>query len=62
MLKLLNGKGFWYNLRLSDKNVYNQAIKVEQLMKKVKRCECTLKFLYNCRDDDVFTKLFRWKT
>ena len=38
-LKFLGGKVFWYNLRLPEKNVYNQAIKVERLMKKVERRE-----------------------
>ena len=30
-------------------------------MKKVKRCQCTLKFLYNCKDHDVFPKFVRWR-
>ena len=47
-----------YQLSLSDGKVYKQAIKVERLMKKVQRCECTLKFLYNCRDN-VFPKFVR---
>ena len=59
MFKLSDGKGFWYNLRLSDKNVYTQAIKIERLIKKVTRCECTVKFLYKFRDNDVFPKFVR---
>ena len=27
-------------------------------MEKIKRCECTLKFLFNCRNNDVFPKIF----
>ena len=53
MLKLSDGKGFWYNLQLSDKKVYREAIKVERLMKKIMRCECTLMFLFNGRNNDV---------
>ena len=30
-------------------------------MKNVKRCECTLQLLYNCREHDVFPKFFRWR-
>ena len=56
-----SGKGFWYNLRLSDKKVYREAMRVERLMKKIKRCECTLKFLFNCRNNDVFPKFVCWK-
>ena len=54
MLKLSDGKGFWYSLRLSDKKVYREAIKIE-------RCECTLKFLFNCWNNDVFPKFVCWK-
>ena len=61
MLKLSDGKGFWYNLRLFDKEINKQGIKVKRVMKKVKRCERTLKILYNCRDNDVFPKFGRWR-
>ena len=59
MWKLSYGKAFWCYLRLSDKKVYKQGIKVERLMKKINRCECMLKFLYNCRYKDVFPKFVR---
>ena len=59
MFKLTDGKGFWYNIRLFYKEINKQAIKVKIVMKKVKRCERTLKFLCNCRDD-VFPKFVRW--
>ena len=61
MFKLTDGKGFWYNLRLFYKEINKQAIKVKRVMKKVKRCERTLKFLCNCRDNDVFPKFVRWR-
>ena len=47
MLKLSNAKSFWYNLQLSDKKVYKEAKEVERLMKKIKRCDCRYKFLFN---------------
>ena len=30
-------------------------------MKKIKRCECTLKLLFNCQNNDVFPKFVCWK-
>ena len=30
-------------------------------MNKIKRCECRLKFLFNCRNNDVFPKFVCWK-
>ena len=59
MWKLSYGKAFWCYLRLSDKKVYKQGIKVKRLMKKISRCECMLKLLYNFRDSDVFPKFVR---
>ena len=59
MWKLSYGKAFWCNLRLSGKKFYKQGIKVERLMKKISRCECMLKFLYNCRDNEFFPKFVR---
>ena len=61
MLKLSDGKGFWYNLQLSGKKVYREAIKVERLMKKIMCCECTLMFLFNGRNNDVSPKFVCWK-
>ena len=58
MLKLSDGKGFWYNLRLSDKKVYKEAIKVERLMKKIKYCECLISFCLTLQKMVYFGKLF----
>ena len=30
-------------------------------MKKIKRYECTFKFLFNCRNSDVFPNFVGWK-
>ena len=38
-LKLSDGRGFWYNIRTSDENVYKVAIDYEREAKKLNKAE-----------------------
>ena len=60
-LKLSDGRGFWYNIRMSDENVYKTAIDYERELKKLNKAELDLKFLFRCREEDLHPKFTRWK-
>ena len=61
LFKVTDGNGFWYNLRNSDKLMYKRAITYERLLKRLRKCELDLKFLYSCRNDCIYPKFCRWK-
>ena len=42
--KLSAGNGFWNDLRIADKKLYQQTIKVERLLLKLNRQERNLTF------------------
>ena len=44
MLNISGGKGFWYNLRLSNKKGLQRSDKVQRSIKKIKHCHCALIF------------------
>ena len=63
-LKLSAGKGFWFNLRVTDHEVYKLAIKLERLEKKYQKCKLDIDFLSKCRDTNInpnFTQLKQLK-
>ena len=59
--KLSAGNGFWNILRIADKKLYQQTIKAERLLLKLKRYKCHLTFLMKCRDAEVYPKFVRFK-
>ena len=61
LFKLSTGNGFWNNLQIADKKLYQPSIKVERLSLTLKRYECNLKFLMKCRDTGVYPKFARYK-
>ena len=60
-VKLSDVNGFWKNIRRSDPDCYQRAVKFERIRKKLKKAELDLKFLYDCRDEDLHPKFTRWK-
>ena len=60
-VKLSDGNGFWKNIRRSDPDCYRRAVEFERIRKKLKKAELDLKFLYDCRDEDLHPKFTRWK-
>ena len=64
VLKISAGKGFWFNLRMTDNAVYKIAIQLERSMKKYEKCKLDIEFLCRCRDTNInpnFTKLKQLK-
>ena len=64
ILKWSAGKGFWYQLRATDKPTFLRAIIVEQIRKKVEKCKLNIKLLTRCQDGNLsltFTKVKRFK-
>ena len=59
--KLSDGNGFWKNIRMSDPDCYRAAVEFERISKKLKKAELDLKFLYDCRDEDLHPKFTRWR-
>ena len=60
-IKLSDGNGFWSNIRRSDPDCYRRAVEFERIRKKLKKAELDLKFLYDCRDEDLHPKFTRWR-
>ena len=60
-IKLSDGNGFWTNLRISDPDCHRRAVEFERTRKKLKKAELDLKFLYDCRDEDLHPKFTRWR-
>ena len=53
LLKLSAGKGFWKNLRNADEPSHKIAVIYERVCKKLQAAEYALKFLIQCRDEDI---------
>ena len=60
-VKLSVGNGFWSNLRVADPVTHRNAITLQRSSRKLKKAELDLKFLMNCRDNNVHIKFVRWK-
>ena len=61
LLKLSAGKGFWKNLRNAGEPSHKIAVIYERACKKLQAAEYALKFLIQCRDEDISPKFTRWK-
>ena len=61
LLKLSVGQGFWKNFRNADETSYKISVKYERVRKKLQAAEIALKFLIQCRDEDILPKFTRWK-
>ena len=51
----------WYNLRNTDNNTYKAALKYQQCLNKVRKCDLCIQFLHNCKSNVVYPKFIRWK-
>jgi hypothetical protein len=61
LLKLSAGKGFWKNFRIADETSYKLSVTYERVSKKLQAAEHAVKFLVQCRDEDISPKFTRWK-
>ena len=64
ILKWSAGKGFWYQLWVTDKPTFKKVIAVERTRKKVEKCKLDINFLVKCRESNpypTFTKVKRLK-
>ena len=64
ILKWSAGKGFWYQLRETDKPTFSITIIVERVRKDVEKCKLDITFLTRSRDRSLyptFTKVKRFK-
>ena len=61
LLKLSYGKSFWLNLRNDNPVLYQKAVTVERICKKLSKYQLDVKFLSACRDENVIPKFTRWK-
>ena len=55
------GNGFWYNLRDTNNITYKAALKYEQCLKKVRKCDLDIQFLHNCKINAIYPNFIRWK-
>ena len=64
ILKWSAGKGFWYQLRVTDKSTFKKVITVERTRKKVGKCKLDITFVVKCREINLcptITKVKRSK-
>ena len=64
ILKWSAGKGFCYQLRVTDKPTFKKVITVERARKKVEKFKLDINFLVKCRESNLyptFTKVKRLK-
>ena len=60
-LKLSAGIGFWSKLRRTDPQLYQVAIKYQRSLRRLAKAQLDLKFLYDCKENQVFPKFVQWK-
>ena len=64
ILKRSAGKGFWYQLRVTDKQTFKKVITVERTRKNVEKYKFDINFLVKCGESNLyltFTKVKRLK-
>ena len=54
-------RNFWPNLRATDQSLHADAVTLQKLYFKTKKTELDIKFLINCRDNNIIPKFVRWK-
>ena len=55
-LKLSGRSGFWRKFRETDNVTRNMAIFYQKLLFKVQKLQMDLKFLYKCKNENVYPK------
>ena len=60
-LNLLGTSGLWKKLRETDNVTRNMAIIYQKLLLKVEKSKTNLKFLYKCKNENVYPKFLSWK-
>ena len=60
-LKLSAGCGFWSKLRRTDPELHKVAIKYQRYLRRLEKAKLDLKFLLDCKANDVYPKFVRWR-
>ncbi|XP_066930298.1 uncharacterized protein [Clytia hemisphaerica] len=60
-LKLSGTVGFWSNLRKTDTELHQAAKSYQKLLRKFRKAEHDIRFLDNCKQNNVYPKFVRWK-
>ena len=60
-LKLSNVYGFWCNLWWIDKDTHLAAKAYQKVLWKLMKAEHDVHFLNECKSQDVYPKIVRWK-
>ena len=61
ILKLSAPKGLWFSLRTADPAARKVAITYQRHQQRLMKAELDLKFLLNCRDQEVYPTHVKWK-
>jgi hypothetical protein len=59
--KLSAGHGFWTNLRSTDSDLYKLCIRYQRSLRRFEKAQLDLKFLLDCKKNQVYPKFVRWK-
>ena len=59
LLKLSGTSGFWRKLQETDNVTRKMAIIYQKLLLKVEKSKMSLKFLYKCKNENVYLKFVR---
>ncbi|XP_066924963.1 uncharacterized protein [Clytia hemisphaerica] len=60
-LKLSGTVGFWKNLRNTDVELHQAAKYYQKILRKFRKAGHDIKFLNNCKQNNVYPKFVRWK-
>ena len=60
-LKLSAGIGFWTKFRRTDPQLHEVAIKYQRSLRRLEKARLDLKFLHDCKKNQVFPKFVRWQ-
>ena len=60
ILKLSAPKGLWFTLRTADPAAHKVAITYQRHQQRLMKSELDLKFLLNCRDQEVYPTHVKW--
>ena len=58
--KMSGVSGLWTNMRNTDKTLYKTALHFQPELRKLRKCQLDIRYLYRCVENQVYPKFIKW--